>query len=142
MGNMEASYEVVPPEPPKHKISIREMALIIAGIVAALAVGVSSIIHGNTVSASQANEIHALDQSNTRLAGQVADLSNQLATVDNRLAEMSAKVTAADPSSDSSLITCADIRHMDLTVTTGGSVVAGGVVDLSQSSIPLPAHCR
>jgi F0F1-type ATP synthase membrane subunit c/vacuolar-type H+-ATPase subunit K len=53
MGITEAVYEVRPPEPPKHKTSIREMALIIAGIVLALAVGVAGVIHGNTMNASQ-----------------------------------------------------------------------------------------
>jgi uncharacterized protein HemX len=91
--------------------------------------------------ASQAAEIHLLDQSNTRLAQEQAADVTQRDQVSAQLGQMSSRLAAADPSG--SLITCADLRRMDLTETTGGSVSAvPGNVSLSQSRVPLPRHCN
>jgi uncharacterized protein HemX len=92
--------------------------------------------------ASQAAEIHLLDQSNTRLAQEQAADVTQRDQVSAQLAQMSSRLAAADPSS--SLITCADLRHIRLMVVSGGTVSAvPGSVNLAESSMPfpLPRHC-
>jgi hypothetical protein len=142
MGDIESTYEIREPEdkpPPRPKASAAGVALTAVGIAAALCLALAALAiaaHAGKVSTSQAAQIRALDQSNTRLAGELAADSSQLAG-------MSARLAAADPASDSALITCADLRRMNLLATTGGSVSAvPGPVSLSQSAVALPAHCR
>jgi hypothetical protein len=104
-------------------------------ITLALLFTIAGLLHADNVNRGQAAQIHALNQANARLAGQLSAQSNQLSG-------MSAKVAAADPSADTSLITCGDLRRMGLTVTTGGNVSSvPGTVSLSQSPVKLPGHC-
>jgi hypothetical protein len=142
-NKMAATYEVhYDDKMPKTKVDLLEVGLVIAGILIALGVGILGQLHENNVSSAQSAQIHALDSSNTRLARELATDNNQLSQMSAKLAAMGAKVTATDPASDSSLITCGDLRRMDLTATTGGSVSSvPGNVNLSQAPVPLPAHC-
>lgn len=140
-----AAYQIHHEKSPEMKAiaTVRVWVLITAGIstlaLVASVLGITgwaqAMHDGHTIS-FQATQIHGLDQSNTNLAGELSQLSN-------RLTGMSAQVSAADPASDSSLVTCADLRHMGLTTTTGGSVSSvPGTVDLSRAPVPLPGHCR
>lgn len=111
-------------------------AVIIAAIaVAALALSIVGLLHASNVSKFQATQIHQLDQANTRLAGDLSAESTQLS-------QMSARLAAADPASDSSLITCRDLQNMGLIATNGASIVTGGGISLNQSAVSLPGHCK
>lgn len=146
MANMDATYEVRPPEPSKKRISVGELALLVAGIVAALSIAVAALLHSNDMNSSQSVSTRALDQSNTQLSAEIGrlksdinSLTNQLANVNNRLAQTDAKVNDPLPN----FVTCADLRHMNLTVTDSGSVSAvPGPVSLDVSPVVLPSHCR
>jgi hypothetical protein len=142
-----ASYEIVPGEGCAGQLSPRHLsitlgtglaltAIIAAAALVTAAISITLLLHARNASSSQTAQIHALDQSNTRLALEVAGLSNHQS-------QMSAQVAAADPSSDSNLITCTDLRHMGLMATDGASVSSvPGTVSLSQSPVSLPAHCH
>jgi hypothetical protein len=134
------------PQKPKHrgkKLTGTAMALTAAVTmaVAALIIAVlagAGLMHDSKLIASQAAELRLLDSSNTRLAQQQSADTAQLAQVSTR-------VTAADPASDSNLITCADLRSIKLTVVNGATVYAvPGNVDLTTGSetFPVPKHCR
>jgi hypothetical protein len=85
-------------------------------------------MHADNVSTGQAAQIRGLNQANARLSTQ--------------LSQVSATLAGQNPSADTDLITCADLRHMGLEVTTGGSVSSvPGSVDLSQTPAQIPAHC-
>ncbi len=132
-----ATYQLRPEV--KH-LKIARTVLVAAGIVAAIAVAalglsIVGLLHASNVSKLQAAQIHLLDQANTRLAGELSAQSTQLS-------QMSARLAAADPASDSSLITCRDLRNMGLVATNGGSVSSvPGAVSLNQSAVPMPGHC-
>ena len=131
-----ATYELRPKEPGDvNGMNIVKASLVIAGIVAALAIGIVGILHANNVSRTQTTQIRQLESSNTRLAGELSAASNQLS-------QMSAKLAAADPASDSNLITCRDLHNMSLMGINGASIVTGGGISLNQSAVPLPAHCK
>jgi septal ring factor EnvC (AmiA/AmiB activator) len=145
MATIQAKYEEVPPEPSKRRISVGELAVIVAGILIAVGLSVAALLRSNTMNASQNVSTRALDQNYSQLSGeigklksQITSLTNQLASVNNRLAQTDAKVSA-DPSN---VITCQDLRRMDITSTTGASIVTGGSIALDVSSVPLPVHCR
>ena len=131
-----ATYELRPEKPREVKgMNIVRTSLVIAGIVAALAIGIVGILHANNVSRLQATQIRQLESSNTRLADELSAQSNQLS-------QMSARLAAADPASDSNLITCRDLHNMGLMSINGASIVTGGGISLNQSAVPLPAHCK
>lgn len=132
-----AEIELSPEKP--RETSVTKAALVIAGIVLAVSVAVFGVVHADKVSSSQAAQIQALDKSNTHLAGELATVTNQLSQMSAKLSATQSEASATNPD----LITCADLRHMDLTTTTGGSVSAvPGSVSLDQGSVPLPEHCR
>jgi hypothetical protein len=140
MGEIPAEYELNEPEPkPRQPVNVPQLVLTIAGFTGTLCVALfalAGVFHANGTSAFQAKKIQNLDTSNTRLAAENAALSMQLS-------QLSARLSAADPSSDASLVTCSDLRQMRLTVITGGSVSSvPGSVSLSQSAVALPAHCK
>jgi hypothetical protein len=144
MPDIQATYEVSEPgeNKPTPKIGTVQLALTMAGIIAALTVSVLALLHVSTVSTPQAAQIRSLQSSSTRLAGQVAAERAEIAGLRSELAGLGARLTSADPASDPSLITCGDLRRMDLRQTTGGSVPAvPGPVDLDQAAVALPAHC-
>lgn len=146
---MPAEYELHPEQDTGMRpvrVATRAVTLAILAITvatAAVAVSVVCIImtlHATKASNSQAMQIRMLDQSNTRLAGEVSALSNRQTQTSARLA--ATQSAASDPS----LITCSDLRHMDLIATSGGSgnvssVPGTVIIDLSQSRVPLPGHC-
>ena len=140
---IDATY-TVEPQPVRRKGASGAMVLaVIASCVAGVALIVATVtitlyMGQRNVTRSQAAQIHALDQSNTNLAGKLAALSN-------KQAQISAQV-AAD-SSNSDLVTCSDLKEMGLTSVSGGSgsvtSVPGTVyIDLSTSRIKLPRHCQ
>jgi hypothetical protein len=131
-----ATYELRPKTPRELKsLNIVRTSLVIAGIVAAFATGLVGLLHENNVSRLQATQIRELESANTRLAGELSAESSQLTQV-------SAKLAAADPASDSNLITCRDLRTMGLMATNGAGIVTGGGISLNQSPVPLPGHCK
>lgn len=142
---MDASYTVQPQRTPKERASGAMVLAVIASCVAGVAIigAVIAIVlyfGARSTSSFQTTQIHGLDQSYSRLAGEYAALSN-------RQAQTSAQVAASDPAFDSSLITCSDLRHMGLVTTTGGSVSVSSVpgtasVSLSQNRVRLPSHCK
>lgn len=126
------------PQPPKPSVSAGQLAVTVFGILLALAVSGFALIHSTEPSPGstfQEKQIQNLETANTRLAGELAGLSNQQTHLSSTLAS----VTSPSPL----LITCGDLRRVRLTVTTGGSIEAGGVVGLTQDTVPfpLPAHC-
>jgi hypothetical protein len=139
-----ASYEIVPGEGRAGQLSPRHLsitlgtglaltAIIAAAALVTAAISITLLLHARNASSFQTAQIHALDQSNTRLAQEVAGLSN-------RQSQMSAQVAAA--SSDPDLITCQDLKNMRLVNTTGASVSSvPGTVSLNQSPVPPPPHC-
>jgi hypothetical protein len=141
-----ASYELHPGERSAQELRIRHSsitlgtglaftAIIAAAALVTAVISIMLLLHARSVSSFQTSQIHAVDQSNTRLAQEIAGLSN-------RQSEISAQVAAADPASDSNLITCRDLRNMGLMATTGGSISSvPGTVSLNQSPVSLPAHC-
>lgn len=139
MGEIPAEYELRPEEPSPVKPASMTTILIAIGVLVALAAGIIALLlaaHGDSTASQQTTQIRNLDKANVRLAGEIASQGNQLSA-------MTAKLAASDPSSDSSLITCHDLRGMGLRATTGGSVSAvPGAVSLNQPAVPLPAHCR
>lgn len=143
MGDGPVTYAIPEPQPdsdkpPKPGTSAVQLALTLFGIILALTVAVLALLHSSSADSTvalQATRIQNLESANTRMAGQLAALSN-------RQTQMSAQVSAADPANDSTLITCADLRHMHLTATTGGSIEAGGVIGLGENPVPLPGHCH
>jgi hypothetical protein len=134
-----ATYQLHPIQEVKHmKIGRAVLAAagtIAATAVAALSVSIVGLSHANNVSKLQATQIHQLDQANTRLAGELSAESTQLT-------QMAARLAAADPASDSNLITCRDLQAMGLIATDGASIVTGGGISLNQSAVPLPGHCK
>ena len=133
-----ATYHLNPTREMKHMKIAR--AILVAGIIAATAVAalglaIVGLLHANNVSKLQATQIHLLNQANTRLAGELSAESTQLS-------QMSAKLVAADPAYDSNLITCKDLQNMGLITTNGAGIVTGGGINLNQSAVPLPAHCK
>src|ERR1700728_1989921 len=135
MGEIPADYELREPEKREPKTNTVLMALVFAGLIASLGVALFSLKTAYGANRPQATaQIHALDKSIRRQAGEIASLKIELG-------ETSAKLTASDPASNSSLITCHDLKHMNLTETTGASIEAGGSIGLGQSHVPLPAHC-
>ena len=139
--HVEANYTVMPQRPPKERASGAMVLAVIASCVAGVAIigAVIAIVlyfGARSTSSFQTTQIHGLDQSYSRLAGEYAALSN-------RQAQTSAQVAASDPASDSNLITCSDLRHMHLATVNSGSVSSvPGTVDLSQNPVPLPGHCK
>jgi hypothetical protein len=131
------SYEIYPEKPREPgQWTFTRIGLIVAGIVAVAIMVIQSlaITHLSTISGAQATQIHQLYQANSRLAGQVSAQGTQLSQV-------SAKV--ADPAVNPSLITCHDLRNMALIAITGASVSSvPGSVNLSQSAVPIPGHCK
>jgi hypothetical protein len=101
-------------------------------VVAVVAVGlvltIGGLVHADNVNAGQGAQIHALNQANARMSLQISQMNSAL--------------SGQNPASDSSLVTCTDLRHMGLTVTTGGTVASvPGIVNLTQSLLRIPAHC-
>jgi uncharacterized protein HemX len=132
-----ATYELHPEKKAqdvKHADAAKT-ALVIAGIVAALSAAIVGILYANNVNNSQATQIRALNSANTRLAGELSAQSNQLARISARLAAVQS--AANDPI----LITCTDLRHMNLMATDSAGIEAGGSIGLNQSPVPLPPHC-
>jgi hypothetical protein len=134
-----ATYQLRPIQEVKHmKIASTVMAaagIIAAAAFAALSLSIVALLHGDNVSNLQATQIHQLDQANTRLAGELSAASTQLS-------QMGVKLAAADPASDSNLITCRDLQAMALIATNGAGIVTGGGISLNQSAVPLPGHCK
>ena len=136
-----ATYELRPEKPREVKeMAIVKMSLVVAGIIGAIAVfalglSIIGLLRGDNVSRLQATQIRQLESANARLAGELSAQSSQLS-------QASARLAAADPASDSSLITCRDLRTMGLVATNGASIVTGGGISLNQSAVPLPGHCR
>lgn len=141
MNDIQATYEVHEPDDgkPTSKAGAAQLALTMAGIIAALAISALAFVHSSNT--GEAAQIRALAASNTRLAGELATQNTEIARLRSQLAGMSARVTAASPANDTSLITCGDLRSMRLYETTGASIQAGGSIGLSQDPVPLPAHC-
>ena len=138
---IDATY-TVEPQPVRRKGTSGAMiraviASCVAGVVLIVATVTIVLYFGaRSTSNFQTTQIHGLDQSYSRLAGEYAALSN-------RQAQTSAQVAASDPASDSNLITCSDLRHMHLATVNSGSVSSvPGTVDLSQNPVPLPGHCK
>jgi hypothetical protein len=100
----------------------------ILAIAVALAVMAGGLMHADSVNSGQAAQIRGLNQANARMSLQIS--------------QMAATLSGQNPASDTDLVTCGDLRHMGLTVTTGGSVSSvPGSVDLSSNPVRLPAHC-
>jgi hypothetical protein len=123
-------------------VKITRTVLVAAGIIAATALAALALVfsivglsHANNVGNLQATQIHQLDQANTRLAGELSAVSTQLS-------QMAARLAAADPASDSNLITCRDLQSMGLIATNGASIVTGGGISLNQNAVSLPGHCK
>jgi hypothetical protein len=110
-------------------------ACLIGGLALVLALTVASLLGAAGKLNSQGAQIRGLNQANARM-------SSQLGQVTSTVSGLSARLAASDPSADTSLITCADLAQMGLTVTTGGSVSAvPGDVSLNTSRVRLPSHC-
>ena len=137
-----ASYRLHPTQEVKHMKITRTMR-VTAGIIAAtalaalaaLSLSIVGLLHANNVSNLQATQIHQLNQASTRLAGELSAESTQLS-------QMAARLAAADPASDSNLITCRDLQSMGLIATNGASIVTGGGISLNQNAVSLPGHCK
>jgi len=114
------------------RLSTGLRVLMIATGVAILAVALAfmagGLVHADSVNSGQAAQIRGLNQANARMSLQIS--------------QMTATLSGQNPASDTDLVTCGDLRHMGLTVTTGGSVSSvPGSVDLSSNPVRLPAHC-
>lgn len=141
MEEIPAEYELQQEKPPEIKTASVATVLIGIGVLVAIAAAIIALVlaaQGKNVISQQSAQIRALDASNTRMAGEITALSN-------RQTQMSAKLSASDPSSDKDLITCQDWHS--LTKTTGGSVSVTAVpstatVSLSQNRVSMPGHCR
>jgi hypothetical protein len=135
-GDVEATYQIHPPRPHDKTVSAGITAgIAIAMAALALALSLVGFLHQNKATAQQAIQIRLLNQANARLAIELAQDST-------RLNSMTAVLTGDDPSSDGNLVTCRDLRQMNLSVTTGGSVNSvPGTVNLQQSAVSLPRHC-
>lgn len=138
---MDASYTVQPERTPKERASGAMVLAVIASCLAGIAIVgavVAIVLYAGARSTItfQGNQIHGLDKNSIRQSQEIAGLST-------KQAQTSAQLAASDPASDSSLITCSDLRHMNLTTTTGGSVSAvPGTVQLNTSPARMPGHCR
>jgi hypothetical protein len=110
------------------KVYMVATGAVIAAMATALVLTVGGLVHADNVNGGQAAQIHALNQANARLADQAS--------------RMTAALSGQNPAGDTDLITCGDLRHMGLTVTTGGSVSSvPGTVSLIQNAVRMPAHC-
>jgi hypothetical protein len=79
-----------------------------------------------------------------QLITSVNRLTKNYGTLNNRQAQTSAKLSAADPLPPASaIITCRDLRAMGLTEVTGAYASSvPGSVSIDHGSVSLPAHCR
>jgi hypothetical protein len=101
---------------------------VIVVIAVALVFMVGGLVHADNVNSGQAAQIRSLNQANARMSLQ--------------LSQMNSALSGQNPAADSNLVTCADLRKMGLTITTGGSVSSvPGTVNLSQNPVRIPAHC-
>jgi len=134
-----ASYRLHPIQEAKHMKITRTMrvtaGIIAATALAALSLSIVGLLQANNVSNLEATQIHQLNQASTRLAGELSAESTQLS-------QMAARLAAADPASDSNLITCRDLQSMGLIATNGASIVTGGGISLNQNAVSLPGHCK
>jgi hypothetical protein len=142
--DIHATYKLRPEnraEVTRTQVASRALAFALTGTavaavaLAAAVVAIIMLLHARNVSSSQAAQIHALDQANTRL-------TSTLIAEQDRLAQTSARITKTDPADDANLITCSDLKRMNLKATTGGSVSSvPGTVTMTQNLVTLPAHC-
>jgi hypothetical protein len=110
------------------KVYMVATGAVMVAMAIALVLTIGGLMHADNVNGGQAAQIHALNQANARLADQAS--------------RMTATLSGQNPASDTDLITCGDLRHMGLTVTTGGSVSSvPGTVSLIQNPVRIPAHC-
>jgi hypothetical protein len=128
----QAPEEEMPDVKPPLCKGVRAFMIAAGAVLLALGVGlvltIGGLMHADKVNSGQAAQIHALNQSNARMSGQ--------------LSVVAAALSGQNPADDTNLITCADLRKMGLSVTTGGSVSSvPGSVNLSQNAVRIPAHC-
>jgi hypothetical protein len=137
-----ATYQIhEPDEPGKRLARAIALAFVVLVVVAAITITSLGVLRANGMSNSQAAQIHALKIANARLAYEVTTEQSELRQLSAKQTQMSARLASA--ASNNGLVTCNDLRHMNLTTTTGGSVSAvPGSVSLNQSAVSLPAHCR
>jgi uncharacterized protein HemX len=110
------------------KVYMAATGAVIVVIAIALVLAIGGLMHANSVNGGQAAQIRSLNQANARMSLQIS--------------QMTATLSGQNPASDTDLITCADLRRMGLTLTTGGSVSSvPGTVNLSQNPVRIPAHC-
>jgi hypothetical protein len=106
------------------KVFMAVTVAVMTAIALALVLTIAGLMHADNVNAGQAAQIRGLDAANARLSGGLSVM------------------TAALAGQDTALISCADLRHMALTVITGGSVSAvPGPVSLTLGPVRLPGHC-
>lgn len=151
-GALQASYEETPPlpetppeyvPPPFTPPAWVTIAWVIIGIVALLGAGLALYNWANSskTGGSTSASISTLDQSQTRLAGEVSAQRQQITSLHRVVAADSSALSALRAKVDDD-ISCADLAKMKLLETTGGSVSSvPGSVDLSQSPVPLPKPC-
>jgi hypothetical protein len=140
------TYQLRPETEELRQFRVSRKSLVIAWAATGLAIlalagAAFGWVHETQVASGLAVQIRGLDQSNTRMAGEISQLSGHQATMSASQARMSARMSSADPAS--SLITCKDLRAMDLTTVSGGSVSSvPGTVNLSYGAVQLPKHCN
>jgi hypothetical protein len=125
---------------PSSGLNALQLALILFLPIVALAASGFVWLHTATPDTGQASQLRAE-------TSQIHALNTEVAALKLQLAEVSARQAEDNPASDSSLITCKDIRRMDLQQVTGGSgnvsSVPGTVsVSIGTVNVALPVHCR
>jgi hypothetical protein len=114
---------------------------IIAGVIALAAIAVAGwALYSDKAGGSQSGEIRTIAAASTRQAAQLAAENSKLSADSAKLSRDAATIAALQAEQRKE-VTCSGLRRMNLTATTGASILNGGSIFLSQSPYPLPGNC-